>query len=88
MAVAGWRVMLVGSHNKQRTDCLICTVTALFSGEDTVLRVVKVKVFFLRNLPDLSNIFIHWNLTPKYSQNDGPAKSRFGAIIDISNQGF
>jgi len=37
--------MLVGSHNKQRTDCFICTVTALFSGEDTVLRVVKVKVF-------------------------------------------
>jgi len=44
MAVAGWRMMLVGSHNKQRTDCPICTVTAVFPGEDNVLQVVKVKV--------------------------------------------
>jgi len=38
--------MLVGSHNKQRTDGPICTMTALFPGEDNVLLVVKVKVSF------------------------------------------
>ena len=43
MAVAGWGAMLVGSHNKQRTDCPISTVTAVFPGEENGLRVVKVK---------------------------------------------
>jgi hypothetical protein len=44
MAVAGWRMMLVGSHNKQRTDCPICTMTAVFPGKDNGLQLVKVKV--------------------------------------------
>ena len=46
MVVAEWRVILIGSHNKKRTDCPICTMTALFPGEDNVLLVVKVKVSF------------------------------------------
>jgi hypothetical protein len=48
MAIAGWRVMLVGSRNKQRTGCPICAVRALFSGEDNGLRVVKVKVSLVK----------------------------------------
>ena len=44
MTVAGWGVMLVGSDDKRRTDCPICTVTALFPGEDGGLRLVRLKV--------------------------------------------
>jgi len=44
MAVAEWRVMLVGSHNKQQTVFPICTVTAVFPGEHNGFLVVKVKV--------------------------------------------
>ena len=40
-------VMLVGSEDKRRTDCPICTVTAVFPGEDNGLRLVKVKVSFV-----------------------------------------
>jgi hypothetical protein len=44
MSDAGYRVMLVGSHDKERADCLTCTVTAVIPGEDNGLWVVKVKV--------------------------------------------
>jgi len=44
MAVAEWRVMIVGSHKKQQTVFPICTVTALFPGEHNGLLVVNVKV--------------------------------------------
>ena len=36
--------MIVGSDNRRTADCPICTVTALFPGEDNGKRVVKVKV--------------------------------------------
>jgi hypothetical protein len=42
--VAGWGAMFFGSDVKRTTDCPICTVTALFPGEDNGLRLVKVTV--------------------------------------------
>jgi hypothetical protein len=43
MAVAEWGVMLVVSDEKRSTDCPICTVTALFPGKDSGLRLVNLK---------------------------------------------
>ena len=86
MAVAGRRVMLVGSENKQRTDCPICTVTAIPKGGQC-FAVRKGKGFFggiNRTCP------IHpaaGSELQTYSQSDGRAKQRIGAILDTSDQG-
>jgi hypothetical protein len=82
LAVAGWGVMLVGIHNKQRTDCPLCTVTAVFPGEDNGLRVVKLKV----SLAELIGPVQYIQQLEVDSESDGRAKPKIGAILDTSVQ--